>query len=490
MYREKALKLLDKLNSFNYRQKPQYFIDSESKQIIKSIVNECKSTIIIEEENNIKAKRYESSLPIKSVEDIVNELLGNGKQISRHTMNKIIYGKGAFSGLDTDVRIYKGINPETLRFEAFTSEMYVDERDFSFPDVREEIEQILKKYAREIILRDSKSENRKLPPINKFRIFMERIIHRPFSIQKFEKEYMQLLKKYSGITNEEALTQSAKYKVKQITSQKYTNRILQSIKNGTAIMPLDRKSDEFVNLQNQISAEIFEQMDQIPNLNETFRDINQIFKDAETQLKAYTIDFSKMTPNQIEDTIKKINSISITDEKAKYLGEDGYRNCNVGISGEDIKMLPKQNVMKAMQLFAQDIYSFVNASAELPDTEYLKKATMLMYRFIRIHPFPDSNGRTSRAILNALTLDRNILVSFTKEQKGEFIQISNSLHKELGDNYLECLYKNPKKASEMEEENIGELANFVIEHSTLDNQEQAGNENNITLNLEFQQDEK
>lgn len=82
-------------------------------------------------------------------------------------------------------------------------------------------------------------------------------------------------------------------------------------------------------------------------------------------------------------------------------------------------MLPKQNVAGAMKGYAEDIYSFVNNSTELSDTDYLKKATMLMYRFIRIHPFPDSNGRTSRAILNALSLDRNILVSFTKEEKDE-----------------------------------------------------------------------
>ena len=107
----------------------------------------------------------------------------------------------------------------------------------------------------------------------------------------------------------------------------------------------------------------------------------------------------------------------VSDRKATIF--DGYRNCNVGISGKNIKMLPKQNVAGAMKGYAEDIYSFVKNSTELSDTKKKKKATMLMYRFIRIHPFPDSNGRTSRAILNALSLDRNILVSFTKEEKDE-----------------------------------------------------------------------
>ena len=490
MYREKAIKLLEKLKSFNYKQKPEYLMDIESQKIIDSIVNECKSTVFVNKEQGVRARRYESSFTIEAVMNIVNELLANSSKISRQTMNKILYERGAFAGLDTDVSLYKGINAETARFEAYLSNSYVDEREIPSFGIREDLEHIFQKYAREVILNDSKSENRSLPKLSKVRLFFERTVHRPYTTKKFEQEYKEILKKYSGITNDDTLTQSARYKVNQITSSGFINGILDSIKNGTAIIPLDRKSDEFINLKNQISAEMFEQMDNIPNLNETFKDVNQILKDAETQLTAYTIDFRKMQPEQIEETIKRINAISITDERAKYLGEDGYRNCNVGISGNNIKMIPKQNVASAMKLFAEDIYSFVNTSTDLPDTDYLKKATMLMYRFIRIHPFPDSNGRTSRAILNALTLDRNILVSFTKEQKDEFLRISNSTHQKIGDNYLEYVNEDSKKASEIEEENIDELANFVIEHSTLNTKEQENNiENDVTLSHELQQKE-
>ena len=491
MYREKALKLLEKLKSFKNKKKPQYIMDLESQKIIESVVNECKSTVFVQQQHGVKVKRYESSFTIEAVGNIINELLANSSKISRQTMNKILFENGAFAGLDTDVELYKGIDSESAKFGAYMSNIYADERDFPSAGMRDELEQIFKKYAREIIFRDSKSENGNLPQINKFRLFIERIVHRPFSIQQFEKEYMKFLKKYSGITNEETLTQSAKYKVKQITSPKFTNRILESIKNGTAIMLLDRKSDEFVNLQNQITSEMFEQMYNIPNLNETFKDLNQIFKDAETQLTAYTIDFRKMQPEQIAEAIKRLNSTSLADEKTKNIDEDGYRNCNVVAGKNNLKLfLPKQNVPLAMKLFSESVYSFINSSEQLSDIDYVKKATMLMYRFIRIHPFPDSNGRTSRAILNALTLNRNILVSFNKEQKDEFLQVSNSIHEKLGSNYLECLYKNPRRASGKENEYIGELADFVIKHSTLNTQEQANsNERNNVLNLEFQQEE-
>ena len=59
---------------------------------------------------------------------------------------------------------------------------------------------------------------------------------------------------------------------------------------------------------------------------------------------------------------------------------------------------------------------YKSSSISLINSNPFLKSALIHLLFIRIHPFPDSNGRTSRAILNALTLDRNILVSFTKEE--------------------------------------------------------------------------
>ena len=398
MYREKALKLLEKLKSFNYKKKSQYDIDIETKKIIEGIVNECKSTTFIQKKNGTEARRYGSSFTIQAVENIVNELIANSSQISRQTMNKVLYENGVYAGLDTDIEIYKGIDSETLRFGAYLSTSYIDERDFRIPGIRDELEEIFKKYARDIIINESNSNNNFFPQISKFRIFLEKVLHKPFTRQRFEQEYMEIFKKHSGITNEEVLANSAKYKVSQITSPRFLNGVLDSIKNGTAIITLNRKTDKFSDLQNQIAAEIFEQLDNIPNLNETFKGVNQIFKDVETQLTAYTIDFRGKEPEQIEKEIQRINSLSLVEDKSQYIGEDGYRNCNVTLNRKEASLLKKQNVKEAMRIFSEDLSSFVNSSEEISDRDYMKMATILMYRFIRIHPFPDSNGRTSRAI--------------------------------------------------------------------------------------------
>ena len=62
MYREKALKLLEKLKSFNYKKKSQYDIDIETKKIIEGIVNECKSTTFIQKRMEQKQEDMEVHL--------------------------------------------------------------------------------------------------------------------------------------------------------------------------------------------------------------------------------------------------------------------------------------------------------------------------------------------------------------------------------------------------------------------------------------------
>ena len=87
MYREKAIILLEKLNNFNYKQKPQYLMDIESQKIIDSIVNECKSTVFVKKDQGVRARRYESSFTIEAVRNIVNELLSCIKSIGFDKIN-------------------------------------------------------------------------------------------------------------------------------------------------------------------------------------------------------------------------------------------------------------------------------------------------------------------------------------------------------------------------------------------------------------------
>lgn len=470
MYREKAQEVLKRLQDTNYGHRPNRFIDSSTEALIQCIANECKSTVILPEKR--KSLRCGGSLTFDAVKKIILSFITNSNYIPREVLNSCIYeGEGKYTGLDADVEIYKGINAETGRHEAHLSRLYVDERDYYVP--REEMENILMNYARNIVIDDAHKKDRSVPKINRLRLFKERFMHRRFSIEKLTTEYVDLLSRYSNITNTEVLRNSATYKVKQITSPKFIKSVLESIKNGTAIAVHDDESDLFKKIVKQTAAEMCEQMQLIPNLNSAFKEINQIFKDSETQLTAYTMDFRTMTPQEIENAIKTINKLSLSDEMKKYVGEDGYRSREVIINGTDIKLLGLKHVPDAMKILSEDIHAFVNNSSELSNEEYLKRATMFMYRFIRIHPFPDSNGRTSRAILNAIALNRDILVPFNKEQKREFTQYYNEAHSQLGDGYLNAVCTDSKEASEMERGAMNHLYEYVLRNACMPHREES-----------------
>ena len=126
--------------------------------------------------------------------------------------------------------------------------------------------------------------------------------------------------------------------------------------------------------------------------------------------------------------------------------------------------MPNAAVPQAMQLLAKELHSLVNSSSSLTDEEYIRQATGLMYRFIVIHPFPDSNGRTSRALLNTVLLDRDLFVSFTKEDKKEYIVALNQTNSTIGNEYLSLLNTNSAEALQAELQAIEPLYGFVNSH--------------------------
>ena len=189
MYREKAKELLNRLLDTNYVKGPHFPIDIYTQTLIDCIANECKSTVVPPEGN---AHRYESSFTLDTVKKLIGVFITNSCTVPKSIMNNSIYERGGFAGLDADVNIYKGIDSETGKFEAYLSRAYIDERDYGIP--REVIEEMYKKYAREIVLEDARKKDRTVPKFSGFQLFMERMTHMPFTRQHFVNEYMKLFK--------------------------------------------------------------------------------------------------------------------------------------------------------------------------------------------------------------------------------------------------------------------------------------------------------
>src|SRR5574344_3124307 len=470
MYRDVSRKALEKFEELNYKPSPDFGADIETEELIEAITQQCKSTVVKMDDNNeYNMKKYESNINKDVVGEIVRQLILNGNHISKEVMNKFLCKDNDFHGINSDVELYKGIDSETGEKNCNFERSYISNEELMNIDgFQEDINKLYKDYARDMILKDSKAKNSFFPKQNTFKLFKEKITHKSFSNDRFREEYSKLLKKYSGVTNENIIKNSVDYKVKYLTSNDFKKNIMNSIKNGTAIEILNKNNDKYENLLNQITAEIEEQSYSIPDLNEAFKDIDQIYFDTKAQLEAYSTDIRGLSPEKIEDKIKEINLISLSSEKSKYLGENGYRNKNATFNngGDGVKLLPKEYLEDAMKNLSNEINILVNSSQNLKDDEYLKKASDLTYRFIRIHPFPDSNGRTSKALMNMMSLNRNILVKFPKEDKCLYLSAMKNTNCKVDEkDYLNYLHTDPKKANDIEKDCTSDIYEYIKANS-------------------------
>ncbi len=468
-YRNYARKLLDRLNNTNYIASPYFQFNTLEEDIIESIVNECKCTITYP-----FIKKYESEISKYAVDGIVRELLRNGASIPKEIMNFFIFSNGNYSGFNTDAKLVKGIDSESCQYIPLITIDTIDDRHIHDPDMNQALQDLYTKYARELLFEDSrrKSTERCITTVNKFTLFKQKLINKKFTQDDFYNQYLAIISKYSSCKDIDFLQNSALSKTESMYSISFKQNILNRFKNGTAITLLEdkeKKISAYEKALHQITAEIQEELSLMPDLTSYTNEIIQIKSDIEAQLKAYSISLFGKSSSEIEEIIKRINQISLAEDKNKYTDiNTGYRTAQVGFGKDDrgTKLLDVQHISVAMKYLADDIYDLINTSSELSDEEYLKRATELSYRFIRIHPFPDSNGRTSRALLNMISLERNILIPFSKENKDSYMNAMNTSHVQVGfrdDNgYLESLYSNPKIASDLEHKYTQPICDFVL----------------------------
>lgn len=198
-------------------------------------------------------------------------------------------------------------------------------------------------------------------------------------------------------------------------------------------------------------------------------------------LIAYSTDITKLNSKEIENMIKRINRSSLQNKRLqKYTDNTGYRNKNVEITGKDVELLDKSYVEQAMKRLSEDIYNLVSNVENMNEEEYLQKAAALQYRFLRIHPFPDSNGRTSRFLLNMITIPKGVMINFPKETKKEYTKLLNEKHNEVDKKgYLKALEENSDDLEKIELE-TNTLIDEYISNNSISVKEMNKNERDLT----------
>ena len=433
---EKSKELLEKLRRTNYKRIPDFGMDEESEMIIKVIINECKSTLAFQDQDGeVTFERYGSDIIKENIEQIVRQLILNGGNIPRETMKNIMCSNNEFiTGIDADIPLYKGIQEQedgSMNRLATTGNVIID-----FSKLDNNIVDMIKKevydrYARCFIL-DNKE---KLPHLNKVSIFKERVFHGRENKEFINRKFSSLLKRQTNY-NDEIIKNTVKYHLENLYSDKFKQEVLQSVANGNMLVPIEKNKVSFNQLLDAISAEVQDIESLIPDINNIQQDIAQIYADIEAQLIGYSTDITKLNAKEIEN----------------------------------VKMVEHQNVPFCMKRISEDIQELVQSASKMNKDDYLKRAVQLNYRFIRIHPFVDSNGRTSRALLNMMTIPKGMLIEVPKERKNEFIKAQRESNKKMDkQGYFELLNNNREELKKIEKDNTElPVYNFVKQNCVVE----------------------
>ena len=457
MIREKAKDLLIKLKQGKGSATifGSSYYDDEIQQIIEIITNECKSTIM---KRDGTTKRYESDIYIESVKEIVQQLLTDKNTIKNSIVFRLTsIPQRSIPGITTQIRIEKKVDERGIP--------YID-IDKPLPDNFHEIisgqinrEQLEREVIKPYIARLCKKEKK----LTK-RHFISRIFN-PLSrkevtnselIERFE----NYLRENTNLSEEEIQNTSTYFILNILEKSTIGDELINTEVQGKSMTSKENKRNGYNDMIQNMSNELFEILNIIPNPNDDLEEIKDIYANTVGQLEALGIE-SERTPELIEKQIKNINR-NINRHRQEQYNDNGYRRVDVGISGKDIRLLKKEYVPQAMELYSQSVAQLLEHANEMNEEQYIKEVAKLHYRFIQIHPFPDGNGRTARAISNMLLLEKNIPAVFTKLNKTEYIRQmegARALSRETG--YMEALYTDQTKCSEIEEKSVYKLEEYI-----------------------------
>lgn len=152
-------------------------------------------------------------------------------------------------------------------------------------------------------------------------------------------------------------------------------------------------------------------------------------------------------------SIKKIHKILFTGIDNEIAGRYKKENNIIGIGGIASITTPKEKVKKEMK----ELMIWFNKKRK---TEYPPiLALEFHWRFERIHPFQDGNGRVGRILLNALLLNYFFMpvIFFSENHQAYSSSIAKAIeghNKKLGKYFIEQIKKTLKRIEEYKEQGI------------------------------------
>lgn len=216
------------------------------------------------------------------------------------------------------------------------------------------------------------------------------------------------------------------------------------------------------------------------------------------QVYMNSFDENDFTPEKLKERIQTAFEIYNAHDVGNpnlEMGDNRYRTCIVRIGNGPLGMFPNgDNIEQAMERFLMETAMTAASADRISEDEYLKRVASLHSRFILIHPFPESNGRIGRNMMNMLLskVGRNFVLP--KENKSNYLDLLNGMRtniftdlgraknkgrkspshsdaKQLYDSgywaYMENLTERPDKFVPQEMRHASPLAEFIKASNTI-----------------------
>lgn len=476
MIREKAKDILTKLKQGTGSATifGSSYYDEETLKIIEIITNQCKAKLI---EKDGTIKKYESNILIQNVEEIVMQLLTDKNSIKNSLICILTRNEERnIPGITKEVKIEKKVNEKGIPYIDIENPLPDNFHEILSGQInREELERkVIKPYLARVCKNQKQLSKRHFisrifSPLNRREVTNSELINR----------FEDYLRKNTDLSEEKIHNMSIYFVLNILEKSNIEQELVNTEVQGKSISQKSKKNGYNEMIQN-MSNELFEILNIIPNPNDSLKEIQDIYANTVGQLEALSIEPSR-NPEILEEQIKNINR-NINRHRQQYYGDNSYKNVPVGLAGKDAQFTSVEHVQKAMQLYSESIVKILEQSSEMSEEEYIKQVAKLHFRFIQIHPFPEGNGRTARAISNMLLLEKDMAAVFEKESKQEYIKDMDGLRRIVDKKYIEGLYTDHSICDSLESERDYYKLEEYIGMKCLDKSELYA-DRNITVDL-------
>ncbi len=429
--------------------------------LIELIVNELKSSYVLGDGPEWETKLFvqgENSLLPDDVRKIVEQLFSNDPKLNNAQVSRFLMQR-RIPGLDFTVNRTVS-EDDIVRF------------DFDFPE--------LDYISRNIVNGNDKMQKqiyqKVIKPFYKHLKKNSKEIAKGDSSVPLEvpKEIIEKFKKViiSDIPkgmDEQIVSEYCIYNILNLNNRQLQERIL----NRQSLQMFGKSKNIFMNHRNEMeNVKNLIDIQANNNVHGSYRNITKLKSllsgvTAELYMNSRTL--KGKSPEEIEETLKKAYSL-YTEREANddtyQVDEHGYRTVNVGLEKNDVLLHRHgDNIKRAMVNLTTSIAELIEDEPNISEEEYIKRVGMLHFRYISIHPFRDSNGRTSRNIINMLLSQKGKMFVLDRQDKKDYLSKMNEMRDHIPlQQYLNCLSENSIECKQYEELSCSELTEFLMKH--------------------------